>query len=316
MRAVVEAPARIHLGFHSPCRSGGRVLGGLGVAAKAPGLGVRVVVERSGGGLAAFGCDAARAGEALREAVERLGLGRGYRVYVEECLPRHVGLGSTTQLVLSVYAGLAALEGIDVEEAVEAAGRGPYSGVGTGVFLRGGLVVDAGARAGEARARPALYARLPRRWRLVVVLPLSAPRGRPEGAAEDSAMHALPGSGSPACLRARRAFLEKLLPGVAEGDFEAFVEALEYIEAATAEAFAPEQGGLFCCEESMEAAEALKNLGARGVGQSSWGPAVYGFFPSLRPALRAALALAARLPRVRVYVAAVASAGARVALLP
>ncbi len=316
MRAVVEAPARIHLGFHSPCRHGARVLGGLGVAASAPGLGVRVVVERAEGGLAAAGCDAGRAGEALREAVERLGLRGGYRVLVEECLPRHVGLGSTTQLVLSVYAGLAALEGISVEEAVEAAGRGPYSGVGTGVFLHGGLVVDAGAAAGDARARPALYARLPRGWRLVAVLPSSAPRGRPEGPAEDSAVEALPGPESPPCMRARRAFLEKLLPGVAEGDFEAFVEALEEIEAATAEAFAAEQGGLFCCRESMEAAEALKRLGARGVGQSSWGPTVYGFFPSPRPALRAAHVLASLLPGARVYVASVPPRGARITLLP
>ena len=84
-----------------------------------------------------------------------------------------------------------------------------------------------------------------------------------------------------ACTPAYRLVLRRLLPGAALGDFNAFVEALEALEVLTASVFSGAQGGgLFCCPEAAEAARLLRGAGARGVGQSSWGPLVYGFYPS------------------------------------
>jgi beta-ribofuranosylaminobenzene 5'-phosphate synthase len=319
MRVLVETGARLHLGFYRPFVRGGRVLGGLGLGIDADGLSVRLVAVPSSS-IRVESPEACRstALEAARRASRSFSL-RGMIVRVEECLPRHRGLGSTTQLVLAVYAAAAALAGGSVEEAVERAGRGFYSGVGSGVFLRGGLVVDAGAPLGSARPRPAAWAYPPRDWGIVVAVPEAGPRVM-EGPREGRLIEEAVARVDPrACLRGYAALLDMVLPGAAEANFELFTRGLEEIEAATAAAFAGQQGGGMCCRESEEAALLLRRLGARGVGQSSWGPAVYGFFPSVSLASSAAERLSLLLRRggvsASVFVARPRLRGAVVRLL-
>ncbi len=318
-RVRVETGARLHLGFYRPCRRAGRFLGGLGIGIEAAGLHTRVYAERSHTLTveAPTECldDAERA---AHEASMRL-RARGARVVVEECLPRHVGLGSTTQLVLAVYAAIAALHQRSIEEAARLAARGPYSGVGTGVFLRGGLVIDAGVSVGE-RAAPAAYAPVPPDWGLVVIVPIvEGSRLVPEGPTESSLLDRVRGVDQRLCLQGYVALLDMVLPGAAEADFDLFVSGLEVIEEVTGRAFASTQGGSMCCEESFRAALLLRSLGARAVGQSSWGPSVYGFFPT-RAAAAAAAARARSLMRAnglrgRLHVAVPRLRGADIRLL-
>ena len=52
--------------------------------------------------------------------------------------------------------------------------------------------------------------------------------------------------------------------------------ALSAIQAITGRWFAPVQGGTFAPGPSEELVRRMREWGASGVGQSSWGPAVYG----------------------------------------
>lgn len=293
-RVTVETGARLHLGFYGLCSSSGLALGGVGLAVD--GVGYKVTVAPAGE-LSVEGCQRERAADIALEAARLYGL-PGLRVTVERCIPGHVGLGSTTQLTLSIHAAAAVLSGASPLEAVRRVNRGFYSGVGVGVWLRGGLVVDTGVTGGEPfSAKPMAYAPVPGDWRLLALLPPGR-RGPPEGPLERQLMeHAVsrlegwPGR----CPEAFEALLRGVLAGAALGDFDRFVEGLERLEGLTASLFVGEQeGGLFCCREAAEAAQLLRRVGARGVGQSSWGPLVYGFYPSPRRA-RAALQLLRRL---------------------
>ena len=67
-----------------------------------------------------------------------------------------------------------------------------------------------------------------------------------------------------------------LLPALAEGDLATFGAALSAIQAITGRWFAPVQGGTFAPGPSEELVRRMAEWGASGVGQSSWGPAVYG----------------------------------------
>ena len=68
----------------------------------------------------------------------------------------------------------------------------------------------------------------------------------------------------------------KLLPALVEGDLPGFGSALTEVQRVTGAWFAPEQGGVFAPGEGAELIRRMAEWGAEGVGQSSWGPAVYG----------------------------------------
>jgi predicted sugar kinase len=68
----------------------------------------------------------------------------------------------------------------------------------------------------------------------------------------------------------------QLLPALAEADLMGFGTALGEVQRITGGWFAPAQGGVFAPGATRDLAERLREWGAVGVGQSSWGPAVYG----------------------------------------
>ena len=70
----------------------------------------------------------------------------GVKVKIEDTLPGHVGLGSGTQLALSIFSGIAKLYNIKIDIRKEAPklGRGGRSGVGVAAFEKGGFIVDSG----------------------------------------------------------------------------------------------------------------------------------------------------------------------------
>ena len=67
-----------------------------------------------------------------------------------------------------------------------------------------------------------------------------------------------------------------LLPALAEADLTTFGAALTEIQEMTGRWFAPVQGGTFAPGPSEDLVRRMAEWGASGVGQSSWGPAVYG----------------------------------------
>ena len=70
--------------------------------------------------------------------------------------------------------------------------------------------------------------------------------------------------------------LMALLPALAESDLERFGSALTEIQAITGGWFASVQGGTFAPGATAATGAADGRVGRGGVGQSSWGPAVYG----------------------------------------
>src|SRR5262249_60448493 len=71
--------------------------------------------------------------------------------------------------------------------------------------------------------------------------------------------------------------LPGLLPAGAERDIETFGAALVELQTLVGRCFAPAQGGLFARPELDDLVEVLRAEGLLGVGQSSWGPALYAF---------------------------------------
>jgi beta-ribofuranosylaminobenzene 5'-phosphate synthase len=323
----VEAAARLHFGVLDLRGARGRWFGGLGAAASSPTL---LVSARRAPTLAVDGADAERAAGFARaflahyDLVARAGdsasaAGGGAHITVHRALPAHAGLGSGTQLALAVAKALAEVYdvGASAAELAVAVGRARRSAVGTWTFAGGGLVVEGGRRvvsggrgrlAGEGNGRldggggqvagvGPLIARLPfpPTWRSVVAVPRHAPAV--SGADEAAAFATLPPPPDSEVEQVAHLVLMALLPALADADLGAFGRALTAIQTMTGRWFSSVQGGAFARGPSEELVRRMAECGASGVGQSSWGPAVYGIVDGGDQGLRLADHVRAALER-------------------
>ncbi|MFC3958610.1 beta-ribofuranosylaminobenzene 5'-phosphate synthase family protein [Halovivax cerinus] len=292
---TVSAGARLHVGFQNLSLAHERLYGGIGVGLAEPR--VRVCAERADDVTVSderpteSDDTAIESTESTRRYAERavdvLDV-PGVDVRVETSLPRHVGLGSGTQLALSIYAATALA--YDLEPAVRShapsVGRGGRSAVGVATFEAGGFVVDAGhptsrfttapPAVGEWTVPPVVARHeLPSDWRFVVVVPDAEP-GR-SGETEDSSIRSVVEDASPGAADEIAGVLtRRLLPAAAAGRLDAFGDAVERIGRLNGTWYADTQGGVFRppagrLVDRLESASVLT-----GIGQSSWGPAVYG----------------------------------------
>ncbi len=275
---VVTAPARLHFGMLDPAGVGARRFGGIGVGVEYPRVVVGVRPGSSGEEVTAHGAQVERATMFARRARAAFDHRGGVEVDVREAIPPHIGLGSGTKLGLAIARGVAELAGIPAtpEELADASGRGARSSVGCWTFAAPGLVVEAGVREGGWISPLVASQPMPERWRCVLVLPRDG-----EGLSGDAEERFFGRMHDRAALEPRvsRLLLTALLPGLVMGDIDEFGAALTEIQQEIGSMFAAQQGGVFH-PRAAPVVDALLALGVGAVGQSSWGPSVYGIVDS------------------------------------
>ncbi|MFT4956822.1 MAG: beta-ribofuranosylaminobenzene 5'-phosphate synthase [Halobacteriales archaeon] len=279
--ATVTTGARLHLGFQNLSLAHERLYGSLGVGIENP----KAVIE-------------ATPSETLdvENGVIRQFAGRtidlldvaGARVTVRQGIPRHVGLGSGTQLALATYTAIARAYDLepDVRSAAPVLGRAGRSGVGVATFEGGGFVVDGGHPTerftteppadGEWTVPPVLARHsMPDAWRFVLVIP-AASRGRSGAAEERSIRTVVEDAEGQIADEIGAVVIRQLLPAVATGDVDAFGAGLETIGRLNGCWYAEEQGGTYRPPAGELVSELSSSPAFEGAGQSSWGPTVYG----------------------------------------
>jgi beta-RFAP synthase len=274
---TIIAHARLHLGFLDLEGGLGRQFGGLGLGLDAPATRLRVVRADT---LSVTGPDAGRAGAALLALCKAHGRPPRFQLSIEEAIPAHSGLGSGTQLALAVGRAFALMEGLELSTRDIAAtlSRGARSGIGIGTFDHGGLVLDGGR--GERTVVPPVLAQLPfpEEWR--VLLLFDGDSEGVHGQRERHAFQTLPPIPAATAAHLCRLALMQALPAVAEADLPVFAAAVEAIQAEMGRHFAPAQGGgPYTSPQVARALGWLRSQGASGIGQSSWGPTGFAFFP-------------------------------------
>ena len=310
-RIFVEAPARLHFGVLDLRGALGRWFGGIGAAASAPTVLVSATLAPT---LSVDGEDADRAAYFARRFLEHHGIAGGAHVHVHHALPPHAGLGSGTQLALAVARALAELHQVPVDSPAlaRAVGRARRSAIGTWTFAAGGLVVEGGRHRDRDDCGP-LLARLsfPPEWRCIVAIPDAVPGI--SGTNEEEAFARLPQPAERDVERVAHLVLMALLPAVADADLRGFGSALTEIQEITGRWFAAVQGSTFAPGPSEELIRRMTDWGAAGVGQSSWGPTVYGVVEGNAAAARLADLVRGSLDgKGRVYEGPFRDEGARV----
>jgi beta-ribofuranosylaminobenzene 5'-phosphate synthase len=285
----VKAPARLHFGFMDLNGSLGRRFGSIGVALEEPFVELTLHPAPT---LEIWGPEAARIERYAATAAAHLGVALTGRFELRTTIPAHAGLGSGTQLALSVAELLARLNGIDFDAARMAAAldRGGRSGLGLAAFREGGLVLDGGR--GSAGGVPPVLSRFdfPQSWRIILAIDESS--AGLHGPHEASAFESLPLFSEAEAADLCRLALMKILPAAATRDIVAFGSGISELQRRIGDYFAPAQGGRFASKQVAVALAELEAQGAAGIGQSSWGPTGYALAASRPEAERLIAAVA------------------------
>jgi beta-ribofuranosylaminobenzene 5'-phosphate synthase len=275
VKVLVKTPARLHLGLIDMNGDLGRMFGGLGVGIDHPNV---VVEAQTADDFVVTGKETQLVTALSRRFFAAYHVQPKVHINVKEVIPAHVGLGSGTQMSLAVAVALAKVFNVhaSVQELTVAMDRARRTGVGTAIFEKGGLVVDGGkAVSANAKFPPLIYRQpFPAEWRFIVVIPNLV-----EGLSNSQENHAfdrLSKMPQEEVGKICRQTMLKLLPALAEHDIKSFGEALTSIQETIGGYFAQVQGGKFTRADLADCIEYLRAIGVYGVGQSSWGPALYG----------------------------------------
>lgn len=271
----IVTPSRLHFGMFSFGNPDVRQFGGVGVMLEQPGVQLRISAADE---FSVVGRLSSRIPAVVDRLCQHWNLQQPPRCRMEILAtpPEHTGLGTGTQLVLAVTAGLNAWLGrapLAVSELTIASGRGLRSAIGTYGFLHGGLLVEGGKTVDEPLSPLECRVELPESWRFVLV----SPRGERglAGDAERRAFSQLPPVPAEVTAELRAEVADELIPVATAGEFDRFSQSLYRFGHLAGLCFAACQHGAFANERVSTIISRVRELGISGVGQSSWGPTVF-----------------------------------------
>jgi beta-RFAP synthase len=255
--------------------------GGVGLMIDRPRTEVRVTPAPA---FESFGPRSSRVMDVAKRVAAWLGMDQELppcRVEVIGHVPAHCGLGSGTQLAMSVAEGICCCLGVELEPtrlAMQLAARGKRSAVGIHGYFHGGLILEGASPHTDLNAIQQRL-ELPDGWCVAVVVPrIDLPLVH--GEEEVDKFASLPPAPSAAARELKRIACQELMPSAATRDFEAFASAVSRYNHASGNLFAALQGGAYNGPEIGGLVGWLTQRGVSGVGQSSWGPGVFAWFES------------------------------------
>ncbi len=277
VKVHVISPARLHLGIIDPAGALGRKYGSIGVTIDKPC--VEVYAERFKKVEVVCKKDVEARPSEIKSYVncilKNFNVKGGAKITVERDIPKHVGLGSTTQMALSVAAAVTKL--YDKKAPIRALsallGRGRISGIGTAAFEAGGFIVDGGIKSGKGPPRMAFRADFPDNWFFVIAVPH---RQKGLGEKEEKKIFKEFPAHSGYAREISHLLNMKMIPALVDKDIKSFGAALTDIKVIVGKSFSMFQEGIYHSKVSEAFVRFFLRSGARGSGQSSWGPTVYG----------------------------------------
>ncbi len=339
---------RLHFGLMELCESAPNRYAGLGVMLATPQMHARISFDTVTADISiADDIDAESASEYLQriqswqaksKAPSQVELLKGY--------PFHAGLGAGTQLacLLSVAEALASIAirgkpnahsslasqwksvvqslalGVDespnsstlnAESLAILSGRGLRSAIGLTGFLEGGLVLDQGYENGDVSKRKiqAQVVQIPEAWHFVLI------RGHASSAITGPLESTMIGrmAAKPNPSRSRMLELARnALDHATSLAFDPFCSSLEEYMRLAGDMFAPVQGGRYNGAVCAQAVDIATQYGLKAVGQSSWGPTIFGLCESQAQAEFIAHSIRQHADNWTVQIASAASSGAAV----
>lgn len=195
------------------------------------------------------------------------------KINILKSIPEHVGLGSGTQLALSLSLVLAKISKINIpfEEFVKVCGRGQRSSVGINCFRKGGFIVDAGKEKKSDNLSPLIFHNSwPEDWKIILLMERNI-KGI-YGQKEKSEFIKISKEKIQPKNNNFETLVMNIIPSIIEKNFEMFCKGISKIQKTTGEYFVEAQGGLYTSKNVEKIFMKLEKNGYEGYGQTSWGP--------------------------------------------
>ncbi len=204
-----------------------------------------------------------------------------------------------------------ALEGLEAQSLAASSQRGLRSAIGLQGFLTGGLILDMGYEGSDSVRREvrAESVDLPANWRIVLIR--GSTNSAITGPLETSMIGAMAAKPNP--HRQQMLQLAKLaLTSASKAEFGKFCQAMEEYMQYAGDMFAPIQGGRYNGAVCSQAVAVAHQFGLKAVGQSSWGPTIFGLASDAQSAQQIAQSIASHASNWQVQVAEISQTGAEV----
>jgi beta-ribofuranosylaminobenzene 5'-phosphate synthase len=273
---TVTTSARLHMGFFDLTGSTARKFGSLGLSIDAPCT--QIVLTKSDKTLIDANCRENDV-KIVKNITKLLKVEENFSLKILQSIPQHAGLGSGTQMVLAIGAGLNQLFNLNltVPQIAQLSKRGSRSGIGIAAFEQGGLLLD-GGKINHELPEITLRQTFPEDWRVLLIAD-SAYTGV-HGEAELQAFQSL----KPAQHSLRDMMFDHMMPALQRSDLLVFGAYMADLQAYNGAYFAPIQGGHYASADVAAVLAWLQKNGAVCVGQSSWGPTGFAIVDSAQQA--------------------------------
>jgi len=275
----VRAPARLHLGFLDLNASQGRKFGSIGLAIDSHYTEITVTKAKQNQIIGSPLSDETH--QRLEKIRSRFYQTLGHHlsptqqqtlIEVKQQIPEHAGLGSGTQLALTLGTALAKFHDINTDTVTLAQklGRGKRSGIGVAIFEHGGFIIDGGLKPEQTVPPLLMHHFYPESWRIVLVM--DPQHQGIHGQNESTAFKRLPVFPLDNARTICHLTLMQLLPALVEEKVDEFGQAITDIQALVGDHFAAAQGGRYTSPVVARYLQQAQKLGHKGIAQSSWGP--------------------------------------------
>jgi len=283
---TVSAPARLHFGLFSVGNRVKRKFGGAGLMIDGPRT--EIEISRSSQFEILPHRDAPVCQKAITAWFESLKIPLKndfsidqpselpLKINIKSTPPRHSGFGSGTQLAIAAAFAVNSFFELPVpppEEIAVSIGRGKRSAIGSHGFFKGGFLVDRGKLSTDLLAPLDFQVDFPSHWRIVTII--SRRSSGLSGNQELDAFSKLPQTTPQERQKMIEIVRNQVLPGLLRKDLETFGDGIFNFGRKSGMMFEKIQNGPYYGAKAESLVNKIRELGIRGVGQSSWGPCIF-----------------------------------------
>ena len=273
-RIIIKTPSRIHLGFYGISETYGYSFGSMGLAVNYGHVILSIEPSKN------FQTNLSKKyTNSILGYLESIGVKPKFSLTALSLPNSHIGLGSGTQIVLSVISIIDKFFHLNLryDEVLKISSRGLRSGTGIASFKKGGFIVDA-CKVDNKIPKTLLQTKLPKSWRLILIndKKIKGQHGKVEFELfniikkEKNIFRDLPDI-----------VLRGIIPSILYDDFEKFTFAFNKFQKLTSKFYTLKQSCTFISENINRIMNYIQKHHNLPVGQSSWGPLSYIFTESL-----------------------------------
>ncbi len=262
----IISPARLHFGFLNLGQNKKNSLGGIGLSINKFQTIIKVKKYHK---LVVEGDVSNKGYGYVKNFCKKNKIKPNFLVNIEKLTPEHIGLGSGTQLALSIGMAINKLNNLNLSiiEIGRMLNRGIRSSVGLSNFVHGGFIIDLGIENNFFSNLSKIN--FPDKWKIILIIH-ERNKGI-YGSKEIKAFTKLKKS-TKNIFNLQSLVLKETYPYLVEKNFNAFSESITKIQGYMGKYFNKIQGGKYSSKIVSKVINFSKETKIKGYGQTSWGP--------------------------------------------